>query len=98
MAAVLPWNVAVMLQPTIAEEIAEAARARATRGYGQEARTRAAADVLQAVQHLADRHILGCPCSYAGHHECRALRHLKREMARAEHHYRRELKRLRGGS
>jgi hypothetical protein len=98
MAAALPGNVTVMLAPAMVDEIDTAARVRARRGHDQEARTRASADVLVALQHLANRHVLACPCSYAGHHECRGLRHLKREMARAEHRYRRELRRLRGGS
>jgi hypothetical protein len=97
MAAALPSNVAVLLPRSIADEIADAARRRATRGYDQEARTRATADVVAALQHLADRHVACCPCSYAGHHECRGLRHLKREIHKAEGRYRRELKRLRGG-
>lgn len=98
MATALPWNVAVMISPTMASEIASAVSRRRARASGQEARTRAAGDVLLAVQHLADRHVMGCRCSYSGHSSCRALRDLKREIGRAEHRYRRELRRLRGGS
>ena len=93
--ALIPRPLAILLNPRLAAEIAEASAYAEQRLTAREDGAEQAAVALQWLQSEANVHVSLCrPCRFRA---CRTLRSLRRSMNRASQRYAEALKRLRGG-